>query len=226
MASKINIHLYEDRDTADVDITEDSIIKHKLVSLTDLEQCFLRSKGEEKMRFEGLMPEGLISYSCSVTESYIVLRYPAQKMTYFSTFADPYPDFPMPNLAFGILMNKDHMILRTFLRVLPQGHLTLDSPLYYYPFSNVYDNGEICMGKNEALTYDHLQSLENYPPYVLTLPNNADLFANLHNKRGWEYKELLHKLAKKKPDYYYKNVLVRVPGQTLKDFCTLGGKII
>lgn len=226
MENGINIRLYENKCIADIDIFENGIIKNKTLSILDLEQCFVQGQEERKMRFNGLMPEGLISYSCSVTESYIVLRYPAQKITYFSTFSDPYPDFPMPNLVFGILMNRDHMILRTFLRVLPQGPLTLDSPLYYYPFSNVYDNGEICMGNNEALTYDHLQSLENYPPYVLSLPNNADLFESMHNKPRLEYKELLKKLAKKRLNYYYKNVLVRVPGQTLKDFCTLGGKII
>lgn len=226
MENGINIRLCENKCTADIDIFENGITKSKTLSLPDLEQCFVRSQELGKMHFNGLLPEGVISHSVSLTESYVVLRYPAQKITYSCTLSDtPYLNFPMPNLVFGILLNRDNMVLRTYLRVLPQGHLTLDSPLYYYPFANVHPDGEVCMGKNEALIYNNLQSLENYPPYVLALPNNDDLFESRNNKRSMKYQQLLNTLAKRKPDYYYKHVLVQVPGQTLKDFCTLGGVI-
>lgn len=222
----VNIRLYENGSAADVDFYQKGTVIHKVIALTDLAKCFFRSQYPNQMHFNGLLPAGLISHSDSPTEKYYVLRYPAQKITYsYVLSGTPYLNFPMPDLAFGILMNKDNMILRTFLRVLPQGKLTLDSPLYYYPFSNVYPNGEICMGHNEALIYDNLQSLENYPEYVLSLPNNDDLFRTNHNKQGMEHRKLLNTLVKKKPDYYYGHVLVQVPGQTLKDFCTIGGNI-
>ncbi len=223
----LNIRMYDNRDTVSVDIFNNNIISHKIISLPDLEKCFLQSQEADQMHFNGLFPSGILSYSVSSAETYVVLRYPMQKITYYYTFSEtPYTNFPVPELVFGILLNKDHMILRTLLRVLPQGPLSLDSPLYYYPLSNVHDNGEICMGRNEALIYDNLQALENYPQYVLSLPNNNDLFDKFHNKRRLGPSELLKVLARKKPDYYYKHVLVPVPGETLKDFCTLGGKII
>ena len=223
----LNIRLYDNRDTVSIDIFNNNTINHKIILLADLEKCFFQSRGTDQMRFDGLFPSGLLSYSVSAMETYVVIRYPMQKITYYYTFSEtPYTNFPLPELVFGILLNKDHMVLRTLLRVLPQGSLSLDSPLYYYPLSNVHDNGEICMGKNGALIYDNLQALENYPQYVLSLPNNDDLFSTFHNNRRLRHSELLKVLAKKNPDYYYKHILVPVPGETLKDFCTLGGKII
>ena len=222
----LNIRLYDNKDTVNIDIYQDNTISHKVITLSDLEKCFFQSQETDQMCFNGLLPSGILSYSVSATETYVVLRYPEQKITYSYTYSDsPYLSFPMPNLIFGILLNKEHMVLRTLLRVIPQGALSLDSPLYYYPLSNVHDNGEICMGRNEALIYDNLQALENYPQYVLSLPNNNDLFNSAHNKRRLEHKKLLDTLAKRNPDYYYNHILVQVPGQTLKDFCTLGGKI-
>lgn len=216
----INIRIYDKSGTASVDVYENGITGHKEISLPDLADCFERSHKQESIRFYGLLPQGLVSYSGNSLEKYVVLRCPAQKISY--TYENQtYEHFPMPELIFGIHLNKDNMVLKTYLRVLPQGPLSLDSPLYYYPFSNVYANGQICMGKNEALFYDKPQALENYPAYVLGLQNNDDLFTNMHNRKSLGHRELLDLLATKSTKYYYHHILVPVPRQTLKDFCTI-----
>ena len=97
----LNIRLYDNKDTVNIDIYQDNTISHKVITLSDLEKCFFQSQETDQMCFNGLLPSGNLSYSVSATETYVVLRYPAQKITYSYTSADsPYLNFPMPNLIF------------------------------------------------------------------------------------------------------------------------------
>lgn len=98
----LNIRLYDNKDTVNIDIYQDNTISHKVITLSDLEKCFFQSQETDQMCFNGLLPSGILSYSVSATETYVVLRYPAQKITYSYTYSDsPYLNFPMPNLIFG-----------------------------------------------------------------------------------------------------------------------------
>ena len=98
---------------------------------------------------------------------------------------------------------------------------TLDTLMYYYPFSNVSgENGDICIGANALPRYKTPHTLANLPAFLLSIPNGDHSFSVLNNKLGLQYRDLLEHLKDKDPSYYYSDVLIP-NGKTLKDF--IGG---
>lgn len=94
---------------------------------------------------------------------------------------------------------------------------TEDTPMFYYPFSNVYEDERVCTGNNILPRYKKLSALKNFPRYLLGLPDNDDMFYSAHNQKGLDHKALLEHLKDKDPAYYYTDILVP-NGRTLSDF--------
>lgn len=94
---------------------------------------------------------------------------------------------------------------------------TEDTPMFFYPFSNVYEDDRVCTGNNVLPCYKKLSALKNFPRYLLGLPDNDDMFVRRHNRKDLEHKELMEHLKDKDPAYYYTDILVP-NGRTLGDF--------
>ncbi len=92
-----------------------------------------------------------------------------------------------------------------------------DTPMFYYPFSNVYEDERVCTGNNILPRYKKLSAMKNFPRYLLGLPDNDDMFYSAHNQKGLDHKALLEHLKDKDPSYYYTDILVP-NGRTLSDF--------
>ncbi len=92
-----------------------------------------------------------------------------------------------------------------------------DTPMFFYPFSNVYEDDRVCTGNNVLPRYKKLSALKNFPRYLLGLPDNDDMFDRRHNRKELEHKELMELLRDKDPAYYYTDILVP-NGRTLSDF--------
>lgn len=91
------------------------------------------------------------------------------------------------------------------------------TPMFFYPFSNVYEDDRVCTGNNVLPRYKKLSALKNFPRYLLGLPDNDDMFDRRHNRKELERKELMELLRDKDPAYYYTDILV--PNRrTLSDF--------
>ena len=101
-----------------------------------------------------------------------------------------------------------------FVFVVP---LFVDTSLFFYPFSNVYEDDRVCTGNNVLPRYKKLSALKNFPRYLLGLPDNDDMFDRRHNRKELEHKELMELLRDKDPAYYYTDILVP-NGRTLSDF--------
>ena len=91
------------------------------------------------------------------------------------------------------------------------------TPMFYYPFSNVYEDERVCTGNNILPRYKKLSAMKNFPRYLLGLPDNDDMFYSAHNQKGLDHKALLEHLKDKDPSYYYTDILVP-NGRTLSDF--------
>lgn len=103
---------------------------------------------------------------------------------------------------------------RLKLRAFPNSY---DTPMFFYPFSNVYDDERVCTGNNILPRYKKLSAMKNFPRYLLGLPDNDDMFYSAHNQKGLDHKALLEHLKDKDPAYYYTDILVP-NGRTLSDF--------
>ncbi len=101
--------------------------------------------------------------------------------------------------------------------VAPHLFRLLSTPMFYYPFSNVYGNERVCTGNNILPRYKKLSALKNFPRYLLGLPDNDDMFDRDKNRMKLDHKSLLEHLKDKDPAYYYTDVLVS-NGRTLGDF--------
>ena len=71
----LNIRLYDNKDTVNIDIYQDNTISHKVITLSDLEKCFFQSQETDQMCFNGLLPSGnLCRASISGTKDHLFLH--------------------------------------------------------------------------------------------------------------------------------------------------------
>ena len=62
-----------------------------------------------------------------------------------------------------------------------------------------------------------MQSLQNLPDFIVSLPDNDDYFNIKNNRLQLNHRELMEHLADKTPEYYYSDILIP-SGKTLADF--------
>lgn len=78
----------------------------------------------------------------------------------------------------------------------------MDTPMFFYPFSNVHSNDRVCTGNNVLPRYRKISALKNFPRYLLGLPDNDDMYDREHNRLKLSHGELLEHLKDKDPAYY------------------------
>ena len=95
--------------------------------------------------------------------------------------------------------------------------LTPQTPMYRFPFANVYGNGLLCTGGNELPVCRSLHTLSSLPYYILAMPYNDDMYRADNNRLKLGFRELLEYMKDKKPAAYYEELLIP-NGRTLDDF--------
>ena len=164
----------------------------------------------------GLLPEHCIHVSMSEKEKRLILWNPELRAD-ISYGNKEYHNFPIPRLIIGVRLLESGRVADCSLGVVEDGPVSLETKMFYYPFSNVYENSGVCTGHNVLPSYKKLTALKNFPRYLLGIPDNDDFYDPNHNKFGLSHEKLLKHLRSKKPAYYYTDILVP-NGQTLKDF--------
>lgn len=197
-------------------IKKGGIISRKNISPDMLGTCFLTSKHDAD-RSTGFLPEGCIAMVTTTKGHYYYIRYPELyvDMIYYGT---EYLRFPIPRLVFGFkYIPLSGKVVECRVCVIPDVRPCEDTKLYFYPFSNVGFNGNICLGNNALPIYKKPERLSGLAGYILRLPNNDDRYESGNNRMNWEYRELLEQMKGKPPSYYYTDIL-KESGQTLKNF--------
>ncbi len=209
------IRIKEDKSVR-LEIREKGRTRTKLISPDTLFECIKGSIREEPVS-TGLLPANIVSVKlASDGKRYAVLEYAYEKadIQYMQT---EYPDFPLPRLLFGFLVEKSGRISEINLGVPAPGKLKEDTKMYLYTFSNV-SRFRLCTGANSLPGIKNLQGLQNLPEYILSLPDNDDYFDASHNRLGLSHRDLLEHLRDKDRRYYYDAVLLPMPNTTLKNF--------
>ncbi len=213
---EIIIHIRDDK-SIQLEICEKGSVKTKMITPDTLIECVKESLSG--FRFDtGILPSNIVSLSVDTERDtkYIVLEYQYDKsdITYMKTL---YADFPLPRLLFGFVLENSGRISSINMGVPALGKLTPETPMYYYPFSNVL-RFSLCTGGNSIPHIKTMQSLQNLPDHILSWPDNDDRYDSAHNQFKMERRDLMEHLKDKDRKYYYEKVLVPMPGVTLKNF--------
>lgn len=164
----------------------------------------------------GFLPEHCLHLSMSATEKYFVLWNPELRADVI--YGDrEYPNFPIPRMVFGVRVLENGKVAECSMGVVADETPTVDTPMFFYPFSNVHSDDRVCTGNNVLPRYRKISALRNFPRYLLGLPDNDDMYDREHNRLKLSHGELLEHLKDKDPAYYYTDILVS-NGKTLGDF--------
>ena len=180
-------------------------------------KCIVGSRLDTEVRRSGLLPEHCIGVSLSEGVTQYFIRYPElyADVSYYGTL---YERFPLPRLVFAFSYDTESgKVIGQKLCVVKDQRLTPKTPTYIYPFSNVFGDARICIGKNALPSYKDATRIFTLAGFILRLPNNDDMFSEKNNKLDLGYRDLLEHLKDKAPEYYYTDVLIP-DGKTLKDF--------
>ncbi len=192
------------------------IVARKDISPVELYYAINGSYECDTFLSSGLLPEHCVYISMSDKEKHLVLWNPELRADI--SYGDiEYPDFPIPRLVIGVRMLPNGKVVDCSIGVVEDGPLSLDTKMYFYPFSNVYENSGVCVGNNVLPTYKKQTGLKNFPRYLLDIPDNDDFYDPGHNRLGLGHGKLLEHLKDKEPSYYYSDILVP-NGQTLNNY--------
>ncbi len=196
----------------------------KNISKDSLVECFAKSIRNEATVSSGFLPDNCISFTVSDNNKTVALCIPPHygDITYFKTV---YERFPLPAMAFSFSIGPGGRVWGSRLTIIKDEKPTPKTPLYLWPFSNVYDDSGICVGAANSLpVYKELRTLATLPYHILRFPNNDHMFKKAYNKMKLPYRDLLEHLKDKEPSYYYERVLVPRKA-ALRDFIEdkLGG---
>lgn len=215
---RLSIHISDSAEIT-VEEREDGVKSVKNIELNDLLVCIQSSLREIKPVYNAVLPKNALFYSrCPENGDFsAAIEYPYSKAT-VTYMATEYPDFPLPKLVFGFKVNRDGKIQAVYSGVTENCTLREDTPMYFYPLSNVdAHNFQLCTGDNELPEISSPYLLGNIMDYILGLPNNDDHFHREYNRPELCQRELMDHLSDKTPEYYYSDILIP-SGKTLADF--------
>jgi hypothetical protein len=199
-----------------VERTDGATVSYKEIESQALYKCFSDSL-KVKGCASGFLPPNCLHFSMDgVGTRHVVMEYGAlaADVSYENT---RYPNFPLPRLIFGFGVGADGRVVEKRIGVVENKRITPDSKMYVCPFSNVNENGSVCVGANPMPKIESLSQLMGLPSYILTMPNNDDHYSPEKNRKGWASRELFERLKDKDAAYYYSDVLVE-SGKKVADF--------
>lgn len=213
--NELVIRVSPERGKITVEEQTGGVISRKEITPRAFFDCIKGSIQHRSLR-SGLLPPDCLAVSLGEGDTGIVTRFPLDYAD-ISFYETPYPHFPLPRLVFGYRMDAQGKVSACRMGVMEEETPRPETPMYFYPFSNVSDDGRICIGANPLPKYKGLHKTATLPGLLLSIPNGLHSFDRGHNRLDMEYRDLLEHLKDKSPAYYYDEVLVR-NGKTLQDF--------
>ena len=164
----------------------------------------------------GILPPGCISLTANrdSVQFLLLCGFNRCDITYHDTV---YRNFPLPCLVVGAKMDSSGRLSGFRLGVIANELPAPNTQMYHYPFSNVSEDGGLCVGSNTFHGYDSLWKLRTLPHRLLSITNNDDQYSEKNSQLNLPYRALLEHLKDKDTSYYYEKVLIP-NGKTLKDF--------
>jgi len=194
-----------------------NVVSVKNISPEDIVACLEKGLKESKTIQSGFLPSNCLSYDVNDKYKTVALWIPPGyiDLTYHKTV---YERFPLPSMAFSFHLDSRGKTSKHRMVIVADETPSPKTPLYMYPFSNVYPNSEICTGAANSLpVYKDVRTLGTLPYHILRLPNNDHMFSRSNNKPKMLYRDLLELLKDKEPSYYYEHILIPM-NAGLQDF--------
>lgn len=218
---RMTLHFFDNEDISLDLIDSKGIVTTKNIGYTTLRQCIIDSSESFGSVSSGILPPYVICYEYYYhgdnQEIVYVIEYnePFEDITYHETL---YEHFPLPRLIFSFRMNRKHKVKSVKVGVVPLEPITEETPMFYYPFSNIQgEYFKMCIGQN-LLHVKKITNLPNLAQFLLRCPNNDDFYKNERNKPELEQRDLMELLKDKDKQYYYDHILIPIPYITVKDF--------
>ena len=106
-----------------------------------------------------------------------------------------YNNVAMPKTLFAIKVFNDRCC-NIKIAAVKTNRITNNTTIYRYPFSNVFDTRNVCLGSNTFSDFDlnGIQNLPMIPEMFLAMTNNNDGYAG-SNTSNFQYEELLELLS-------------------------------
>lgn len=184
-------------------LSEDVYGRRRQVDIEDLAEIFqvLREEGQKlddsivfKYPLFPNVKEGVIGTAIhkNGTVTYLWFCKPGIRpfIFYDETF---YVGYPGLLFIFGVQNTK---VVGSRLLAVKDEEITLDTELFYYPFSNVYRNHSICWGNYSLPSVERVEDIGVLVRQFFSLPNNQDLY-NDNNLSNLPLRELLQELSDK-----------------------------
>ena len=192
------------------------IIAFKEISPMDFYFAINGSYDTQAYLESGFLPDHCLHVSMDMAEKYFIIWNPELRADIIYRDVE-YLNFPIPRMVFGIRMLNTGKVAECSLGVVADEKPTPETPMFFYPFSNVYPDERVCTGNNVMPRYKKQTLLRNFPRFLLGLPDNDEMYSSDHNERQLSHLELLEHLKDKDPSYYYSDILVP-NGRVLQDF--------
>lgn len=209
MENKITIEIGENK-LGKIKIKTDQGIETKYVAIEDIANMFIgantleNEKEKEIFVKSPILPQFQDIFTVQYMESenntqvYVLKKESTQMdLTYYG---DKYTNVGIPTLLFKIKVSNNS-IKQIQIVAIKDKIIREDTELFKYPFSNVFENTNVCLGPNNiaALDINDTATIHRIPNLVLTLDNNNDAYHSANNT-GLPLRELLAKLSNKKFD--------------------------
>lgn len=121
----------------------------------------------------GKVPYGYYNACVNGTGFSVIVSVPA-KVAPFQYFDSVYL-IPFPRLIFYFSF-EDGAMQSACCFAAKDEELSKDTKLFHYPFSNVYNNGKICFGRNQIPKCKTLSDVDDVVRLFYAAPSNADLW--------------------------------------------------
>ncbi len=154
--------------------TEDNKQITKLVTLEQYKALLNGATEREKSFRLGRLPEGFYDARVASKNTFKAVAV-LPKGRHDTFFYDEPVSLPYPALVFVVEAtkgaNKDFKVF-----ALAEDTPNDDSVLYHFPYSNVYDDGHVCMGGNKRPDITSLLDVNAYMSFFIGTPMNRDLW--------------------------------------------------
>jgi len=165
-----------------------------------------------------LLPRGTLHYSKDDAglRSYIFFEVqPHNRRVYYHEAV--IEDIPFPRLIFGfalITKGEKHEIAKVMVGALEHQSITNeDAEVYFYPYTNVDSNFDICWGGQRLPSIERVSQLTTIPELFFNSPN-SDCYYSTSNVSNLTYRDLVEQVKGTEfPDHY-----LRKTGMTVSDW--------
>lgn len=142
------------------------------------------------------LPPNTVRYAKRSDQSHVVFmtfKGGAFDITYHNQL---FPQIPYPKLVFGFKVSKNLYLTNISVAVYQKPVLRRNTPLYRFPYSNVYMDGKLCYYSNES--YPDLVALESFPDAWIHTDNGDHLYtAGQTNNTDWPLRQVFEQLQGK-----------------------------